>query len=206
MTIDGEDRELAKGSVVYIPPFSRHALENLSSEDSLVMLSVWWEPRASLAPARPRRALITSAPPTPNGALHVGHLSGPYVAADVLRRYLEMRGVETSYLSGSDDHQSYVAAKGLEARLDAVADGESLRGIYTGDAGCGVDARPDHFLRPHQIARSTELSFRSSSPDWSKTAPSRFSRESLALYCESCEQLSLRSLCQRAVPPPPIGD
>ena len=45
--------------------------------------------------ARPyKRVLITATPPTPNGDLHVGHLSGPYLGADVHRRYLEMRGVE----------------------------------------------------------------------------------------------------------------
>ncbi|HYO15773.1 MAG TPA: class I tRNA ligase family protein [Thermoanaerobaculia bacterium] len=57
------------------------------------------------------RVLITSTPPTSNGDLHVGHLSGPYVAADVYKRYLRMRGSEAYAVCGGDDHQSYVRYK-----------------------------------------------------------------------------------------------
>ncbi|WP_368737243.1 class I tRNA ligase family protein, partial [Acinetobacter baumannii] len=32
--------------------------------------------------------LVTAGPPTPNGDLHLGHLSGPYLAGDILTRYL----------------------------------------------------------------------------------------------------------------------
>ncbi|WP_329375297.1 class I tRNA ligase family protein [Streptomyces sp. NBC_01483] len=40
---------------------------------------------------------ITATPPTPNGDLHVGHIAGPYVAGDVLRRFLAADGVEVRY-------------------------------------------------------------------------------------------------------------
>lgn len=52
--------------------------------------------------------LVTATPPTPNGDLHVGHLSGPYLAADIFTRYQRMRGNEVIYLCSADDHQSYV--------------------------------------------------------------------------------------------------
>lgn len=52
--------------------------------------------------------LITATPPTPNGDLHVGHLSGPYLGADVFTRYQRMRGNRAVYLCSGDDHQSYV--------------------------------------------------------------------------------------------------
>ncbi|HEX6367442.1 MAG TPA: class I tRNA ligase family protein [Longimicrobium sp.] len=53
--------------------------------------------------------LVTGSPPTPNGDLHVGHLSGPYLAADVFARHQRQRGRRTLYLVGSDDNQSFVS-------------------------------------------------------------------------------------------------
>lgn len=53
--------------------------------------------------------LVTTTPPTPNGDLHVGHLSGPYLGADVFVRYQRMRGNEAFHVCSADDHQSYVA-------------------------------------------------------------------------------------------------
>ncbi len=70
-------------------------------------------------PARPRRALFTSAPPTPNGDLHLGHLGGPYMAADVQKRYLRMRGVDAYYLCGSDDNLSWVLTNGRQHGMTA---------------------------------------------------------------------------------------
>jgi len=61
-----------------------------------------------------RRALITCAPPNPNGDLHLGHLSGPFLGADVLRRYLAARGHEVHYVSYTDDHSCYVERKATE--------------------------------------------------------------------------------------------
>jgi methionyl-tRNA synthetase len=65
-------------------------------------------------PSSPRRrVVVTATPPTPNGDLHLGHFSGPYLAADAHARYLRMQGVEARYVTGSDDFQSYVAGKAL---------------------------------------------------------------------------------------------
>jgi methionyl-tRNA synthetase len=54
-------------------------------------------------------------PPTPNGDLHLGHLSGPYLGADILARYLRQRGHHVNVVTGFDDFQSYVYRKGLES-------------------------------------------------------------------------------------------
>ena len=61
--------------------------------------------------------LATAAPPTPNGDLHLGHLSGPYSGADILVRARRLQGGDALYLTGSDLHQSYVPTK---ARRDGV--------------------------------------------------------------------------------------
>jgi methionyl-tRNA synthetase len=55
-----------------------------------------------------RRFLVTATPPTTNGDLHVGHLSGPYLGADVFCRAQRLLGHEALYASGGDDHQTYV--------------------------------------------------------------------------------------------------
>lgn len=52
--------------------------------------------------------IVTATPPTPNGDLHVGHLSGPYLAADIFSRARKLLGDEVIYVSGSDNHQTYV--------------------------------------------------------------------------------------------------
>ncbi|HEX6389860.1 MAG TPA: class I tRNA ligase family protein [Solirubrobacteraceae bacterium] len=61
--------------------------------------------------------VITATAPTPNGALHVGHLSGPYIAADVAVRAERASGREVISVGGIDPHQNYVVAKAeLEGR------------------------------------------------------------------------------------------
>jgi methionyl-tRNA synthetase len=66
-----------------------------------------------------RRFLITCAPPNPNGDLHLGHLSGPFLGADVLSRYLTARGEDVSYVAYTDDHSVYVPRRGAELGLGA---------------------------------------------------------------------------------------
>ena len=55
--------------------------------------------------------LITATAPTPNGALHLGHLSGPYLAADIAARAARARGESVLTVGGIDPHQNYVVAK-----------------------------------------------------------------------------------------------
>ena len=60
--------------------------------------------------------LLTSPPPTTNGDLHLGHLSGPYLHADVFARMKKILGYQALHLSGTDDHQSYVVTKAEQER------------------------------------------------------------------------------------------
>ncbi|MCP2337459.1 class I tRNA ligase family protein [Actinomadura rupiterrae] len=55
--------------------------------------------------------VITTPPPTPNGPLHVGHLSGPYVAGDIAARALRAAGADVLTMTGLDSNQNYVLAK-----------------------------------------------------------------------------------------------
>lgn len=51
-----------------------------------------------------KRTLITTALPYANGPVHIGHLAGVYVPADIYARYLRLRGEEVTMVGGSDEH------------------------------------------------------------------------------------------------------
>ncbi|HZG03642.1 MAG TPA: class I tRNA ligase family protein [Streptomyces sp.] len=56
---------------------------------------------------------ITATPPASHGELHIGHLAGPYVAADVLSRYLRADGRSVLFVTGTSDHNSSVELRAL---------------------------------------------------------------------------------------------
>ena len=51
-----------------------------------------------------KRTLVTCALPYANGPVHIGHLAGVYVPADIYVRYLRLRGKDVLYVCGSDEH------------------------------------------------------------------------------------------------------
>jgi methionyl-tRNA synthetase len=62
--------------------------------------------------------IVTATPPTPNGDFHVGHLSGPYLGADIFTRYQRMRGANVLYVSSADANQSYVVTTAERKGVD----------------------------------------------------------------------------------------
>ncbi len=52
----------------------------------------------------PKRYTITAALPYTNGPIHIGHLAGVYVPADIYARYLKMQGEDVVFVCGSDEH------------------------------------------------------------------------------------------------------
>ncbi len=51
-----------------------------------------------------KRTLITSALPYANGPIHIGHMAGVYIPADIYARYLRLKGEEVIFIGGSDEH------------------------------------------------------------------------------------------------------
>lgn len=51
-----------------------------------------------------KRTLVTSALPYANGPVHIGHLAGVYVPADIYARYLRLKGESVLFVGGSDEH------------------------------------------------------------------------------------------------------
>ncbi|MGG0889435.1 class I tRNA ligase family protein [Cytobacillus horneckiae] len=64
------------------------------------------------------KVYVTATPPTPNGDLHIGHLAGPYLAADVYSRFKKLQGHDVSYITYGDDNQSYVSTTANNKKLD----------------------------------------------------------------------------------------
>jgi methionyl-tRNA synthetase len=58
-----------------------------------------------------KRTLITSALPYANGPIHIGHLAGVYIPADIYARYLRLKGEEVLFIGGSDEHGVPIALK-----------------------------------------------------------------------------------------------
>ncbi len=61
-----------------------------------------------------KRTLVTCALPYANGPVHIGHLAGVYVPADIYVRYLRMRGEDVLYVCGSDEHGVPITIKARE--------------------------------------------------------------------------------------------
>jgi methionyl-tRNA synthetase len=53
---------------------------------------------------KPARYTITSALPYANGPIHIGHLAGVYVPADIYARYQRLKGEDVLFIGGSDEH------------------------------------------------------------------------------------------------------
>ncbi|HEX6467750.1 MAG TPA: class I tRNA ligase family protein [Streptosporangiaceae bacterium] len=117
--VDGESRPVSSGTVIQFEPFETHVLENTGDADLLFATFYWRNPdRAARKAAETGRrrfgdrpVFVFSTPPTPNGDLHLGHLSGPYLATDVYVRFQRMNGANAWHLAATDDYQSYVAER-----------------------------------------------------------------------------------------------
>jgi len=203
---DGDTQPVSAGDTVYLPPLESHTLHNAAEDEPLTFLSMWWEDMGRLAEAHAERAaelrhdtrpvLLLPSFPTPNGELHLGHLAGPYLGADVVRRALTLTGTPAHVLLGTVGHQSQVAAA-------AAAEGVSFHtlaerntdAILEGLAAAGV--RWDVFVRPSassypEIARQVFEDLRESGAVVAKTVPSN--------YCGTCQRYLFEAFVAGACP------
>ena len=70
----------------------------------------------------PKRYTITAALPYTNGPVHIGHLAGVYIPADIYARYLRLNNKDVAFVCGSDEH-------GVPITLKAKAEGVSPQAI-----------------------------------------------------------------------------
>ena len=59
----------------------------------------------------PKRHTITAALPYANGPLHLGHLAGVYISADVYARFLRSNGEDVAFICGSDEHGAAITLR-----------------------------------------------------------------------------------------------
>jgi methionyl-tRNA synthetase len=64
-----------------------------------------------------KRYLITSALPYANGPLHIGHIAGAYLPADIFVRYLRLKEVDVVYVCGSDEHGAAITLRAKKEGL-----------------------------------------------------------------------------------------
>jgi methionyl-tRNA synthetase len=65
-----------------------------------------------------KRYTVTSALPYANGPLHIGHIAGAYLPADIYVRYLRGKGHDVAFVCGSDEHGAAIT---LRAKKDGVS-------------------------------------------------------------------------------------
>ena len=64
-----------------------------------------------------KRYLVTSALPYANGPLHIGHLAGAYISADIFVRYLRLKGENVVWVCGSDEHGAAITIRAMKDGL-----------------------------------------------------------------------------------------
>lgn len=187
-----EERELGPGEVVYLSPFGFHEIRN-THDEPFDIVSIYWEdiPSAVAAleeiPPRtqlPERALVFCPPVTPNGGLHLGHLSGPYVRADMLVRALRSMGRQARYVTGSDDNQSYIATAALlessTPEKVATAQGDAIAATLRA-AGVGLDRYTRPVVDAGHAERIKELFARVAA------SPAVVEEQRETAYCLRCD-------------------
>src|ERR1044072_3881411 len=130
-----------------------------------------------------KKTLVIATPPTPNADLHIGHLSGPYLRADIYTRYLKMKGAEVYYFTGTDDHQSYVAYKAKQVGL-ACPETASQYGDAMFETLKAAGIALDHYPRPWQSRHHIPLA-----QDFVKKLTSDgnlIAKDAPSLFCEVC--------------------
>ena len=105
----------------------------------------------------PKRRLITSALPYANGPIHVGHMAGAYLPADLYVRYLRSAGEDVLWVCGSDEHGAAIT---LRAKKDGTTPREIVDKYHVEMQGAfkGLDISFDHYSRTssekhHKVAQ-----------------------------------------------------
>ncbi len=189
----GKSEKVSVGDTIYFQPYTEHSICNYSRNEDLIYLTIWWEnPRLYLGGATKannkenRVTYIYSAAPTPNGDLHIGHLAGPYLAADVYKRFhRELCKKEVFHVCGVDENQSYphymsqISGIPLDIVLDQLVDQ-----IQTSLQLAKINI--DSFVRPRYSQKCTQLT----QDVFNKLIELNLLTESLseAWFCDHCDQ------------------
>ena len=109
-----------------------------------------------------KRFTITSALPYANGPVHIGHLAGVYVPADIYARYLRSNGEDVTFIGGSDEHGVPITIK---ARKEGVTPQDIVDRYH--------NIIKDSFK---ELGVSFDIYSRTSSPEHHETAAAYFKK------------------------------
>ena len=93
---------------------------------------------------RPKKVVVTAGMPYANGPLHLGHLAGAHISADICARYnkMLMSNDNVSFVCGTDDHGStseVAAVKAGKPILDFIHDIHTIQKNTLSNYGIGLD-------------------------------------------------------------------
>ena len=109
-----------------------------------------------------KRTLITTALPYANGPVHIGHLAGVYVPADIYARYMRKRGREVLMIGGSDEH-------GVPITLKAKKEGVTPQDIVDRYHGIIKKSFEDFGITFDVYSRTTSETHREHASDFFQT-------------------------------------
>lgn len=92
--------------------------------------------------------LIIPAMPTPNGPLHLGHIGGPYLRADILARHLRQQGHHVKVMSGTDNFENYAYRQAVKESLPPLAICNKYHPQIAADLKT-MNIHCDEFINPH---------------------------------------------------------
>jgi len=203
---NGADEPVQAGDSVELTPLGVHTLHNTDPAKPLTFLTLWWEDMASFARAHADRLAVAGRDerpvvllpsfPTPNGELHLGHLAGPYLAADTSRRALIARGTPAHLLLGTVGHQSQVAVAAGAAGMSFTALAERntdaiVEALAAAEIGWDVFVRPSAPEYP-DVARQVFEKLRRTGAVVAKRVP--------ANYCAGCARYLFEAFVAGACP------
>jgi methionyl-tRNA synthetase len=132
-----------------------------------------------------KKVLITATPPTSNGDLHMGHLSGPYLAGDVFKRFCQLNGLEAAYVTGGDDNQSYVPVKAGQVGTTPAALAQRFNDDITSTLA-KAQIQVDLYVRPLSSPRHPGFVTEFVRTLWEKGA--LVAGEKDGAWCEHCQR------------------
>ncbi len=113
-----------------------------------------------------KRTTVTSALPYANGPVHIGHLAGVYVPADIYVRYLRLKGEEVLFIGGSDEH-------GVPITIKAKKEGVTPQDIVDRYHGIIKKSFEDFGISFDIYSRTTSKTHRELASDIFKTIESK---------------------------------
>ncbi len=135
-------------------------------------------------PHKPARYTITAALPYTNGPIHIGHLAGVYVPADIYARYLRLNGNDVAFVCGSDEH-------GVAIPMKAKKEGVSPREIIDKYHGIIKKSFVDFGISFDNYSRTSAQIHHETAGDFFKTLYEQgnfLEEETAQLYDEEAQQ------------------